>query len=77
MEQVTVVVNFDLLIDTNGQADCNMYLHRISRTDCARSVKPELLKGVYDMGFNAPSNIQETVLLTLLADPPQNMIAQS
>ena len=31
--------------------------------------KTELLKGVYDMGFNAPSKIQETALPTLLADP--------
>jgi len=31
--------------------------------------KPELLKGVYEMGFNAPSKIQETALPTLLADP--------
>lgn len=29
------------------------------------------------MGFNAPSKIQETALPILLADPPQNMIAQS
>lgn len=29
------------------------------------------------MKFNAPSKIQETALPTLLADPPQNMIAQS
>ena len=34
-------------------------------------------QGVYAMGFNAPSKIQETALPTLLADPPQNMIAQS
>nr|CAD7456166.1 unnamed protein product [Timema tahoe] len=40
-------------------------------------LKPDLLKGVYAMGFNAPSKIQETALPTLLADPPQNMIAQS
>lgn len=39
--------------------------------------KPNLLKGVYEMGFNAPSKIQETALPTLLADPPQNLIAQS
>ncbi|XP_030379961.1 DEAD-box helicase Dbp80-like isoform X2 [Scaptodrosophila lebanonensis] len=39
--------------------------------------KPELLKGIYAMGFNTPSKIQETALPTLLADPPQNMIAQS
>jgi hypothetical protein len=29
------------------------------------------LKGVYALGFNAPSKIQETALPTLLADPPQ------
>ena len=39
--------------------------------------KPELLKGVYAMGYNTPSKIQETALPTLIADPPQNMIAQS
>lgn len=43
----------------------------------ALHLKPELLRGVYLMGFNAPSKIQETAVPTLLADPPQNMIAQS
>lgn len=43
----------------------------------ALNLRPELLKGVYAMGFNKPSKIQETALPTLLADPPQNMIAQS
>merc|ERR1739844_673906 len=43
----------------------------------ALNLSPSLLKGVYAMGFNAPSKIQETALPTLLADPPQNMIAQS
>lgn len=43
----------------------------------ALHLKPNLLKGVYEMGFNAPSKIQETALPTLLADPPQNLIAQS
>mgnify|MGYP003449279062 CR=1 FL=1 len=41
------------------------------------SSKPELLRGVYAMGYNTPSKIQETALPTLIADPPQNMIAQS
>uniref|UniRef100_A0A1A9WF90 RNA helicase n=1 Tax=Glossina brevipalpis TaxID=37001 RepID=A0A1A9WF90_9MUSC len=40
-------------------------------------LKAEILKGIYDMGFNRPSKIQETVLPFLLADPPQNIIAQS
>ena len=41
------------------------------------NLQRNLLKGVYSMGFNAPSKIQETALPTLLANPPQNMIAQS
>nr|CAD7411397.1 unnamed protein product [Timema cristinae] len=58
-------------------------LRLMRRVYCDRRVvvdpyrKPDLLKGVYAMGFNAPSKIQETALPTLLADPPQNMIAQS
>ncbi|CAH1225476.1 unnamed protein product [Diabrotica balteata] len=43
----------------------------------ALNLNPNLLKGVYEMGFNAPSKIQETALPALLADPPQNLIAQS
>ncbi|XP_063167204.1 ATP-dependent RNA helicase DDX25 isoform X1 [Candoia aspera] len=40
-------------------------------------LKSELLRGVYSMGFNRPSKIQETALPMMLADPPQNLIAQS
>ena len=32
IEQVTVVVNFDLPTDQYGQPDCETYLHRIGRT---------------------------------------------
>lgn len=32
VEQVTIVVNFDLPMDQNGEADCETYLHRIGRT---------------------------------------------
>ncbi|XP_041972881.1 DEAD-box helicase Dbp80 [Aricia agestis] len=56
--------------------DPNSPLYSV-KTFEALHLKPNLLKGVYDMGFNAPSKIQETALPTLLADPPQNMIAQS
>ncbi|KAM4015172.1 ATP-dependent RNA helicase DDX25 [Anomaloglossus baeobatrachus] len=38
---------------------------------------PALLKGIYAMGFNRPSKIQATALPMMLADPPQNLIAQS
>lgn len=51
-------------------------LHSVKSFE-ALHLKPNLLKGVYEMGFNAPSKIQETALPILLADPPQNMIAQS
>ncbi|XP_061696581.1 ATP-dependent RNA helicase DDX19B-like [Syngnathoides biaculeatus] len=40
-------------------------------------LKPELLTGVYDMGFNRPSMIQEKALPMMLAQPHQNLIAQS
>ena len=36
---------------------------------CLACSRPELLKGVYAMGFNAPSKIQEMALPILLADP--------
>jgi ATP-dependent helicase YprA (DUF1998 family) len=41
------------------------------------NLKPELLQGLYGMGFTKPSKIQETALPALLNDPPQNLIAQS
>ncbi|KAK2505260.1 hypothetical protein MC885_021250 [Smutsia gigantea] len=37
----------------------------------------DLLKGIYAMGFNRPSKIQEMALPMMLAYPPQNLIAQS
>lgn len=58
------------------QRDPASPLHSVKSFE-ALHLKPALLKGVYGMGFNAPSKIQEAALPTLLADPPQNMIAQS
>lgn len=37
----------------------------------------ELLKGLYALGYQKPSKIQETVLPLLISNPPQNLIAQS
>ncbi|KAK4878991.1 hypothetical protein RN001_007137 [Aquatica leii] len=56
--------------------DPNSPLYSV-KTFEALHLKPNLLKGIYEMGFNAPSKIQETALPTLLANPPQNLIAQS
>jgi len=41
------------------------------------NLRKELLEGIYAMGFNRPSKIQETALPMLLQSPPENMIAQS
>lgn len=51
-------------------------LHSVKSFE-ALHLKEQILRGVYAMGFNKPSKIQETALPALLADPPQNMIAQS
>jgi ATP-dependent RNA helicase DDX19/DBP5 len=32
IDQVNIVVNFDLPVNTEGKADCETYLHRIGRT---------------------------------------------
>ncbi|KXS12699.1 DEAD-domain-containing protein [Gonapodya prolifera JEL478] len=40
-------------------------------------LRPELLKGVFAAGFQAPSKIQEKAIPLLLHDPPQNLIGQS
>jgi ATP-dependent RNA helicase DDX19/DBP5 len=41
------------------------------------NLKPDLLQGIYAMGFTRPSKIQETALPALINNPPQNLIAQS
>ncbi|CAF2230180.1 unnamed protein product [Rotaria magnacalcarata] len=41
------------------------------------NLKSELLKGIYSMGFQTPSRIQEITLPPLLSNPPRNLIAQS
>lgn len=62
--------------DIDIQRNPNSPLYSVKSFD-ELNLRPELLKGVYAMGFNSPSKIQETALPTLIADPPQNMIAQS
>jgi len=62
-----VDVNYDIEVQ---RQDPKSPLHSVKSFD-ALHLKPQLLKGVYGMGFNAPSKIQETALPALLADPPQ------
>ena len=40
-------------------------------------IPDQLLKGLYSMGFQRPSRIQETILPLLMASPHHNTIAQS
>ena len=61
---------------TIERADPNSPLYSVKSFEELR-LPEELLKGLYDMGFQAPSKIQETALPILLCNPPQNMIAQS
>ncbi|XP_064385285.1 ATP-dependent RNA helicase DDX19A-like [Halichondria panicea] len=58
------------------QKDPNSPLYSVKSFEELR-LRPELLKGVYGLGFNRPSKIQEKALPLLLADPPENLIAQS
>ncbi|XP_065836078.1 ATP-dependent RNA helicase DDX19A-like [Oscarella lobularis] len=58
------------------QKDPNSPLYSVKSFEQLR-LSRELLDGIYGMGFNTPSKIQETALPALIADPPCNMIAQS
>ncbi|MED6243174.1 ATP-dependent RNA helicase ddx19a [Ataeniobius toweri] len=50
------------------QKDPNSPLYSVKSFEELR-LKPQLLQGVYAMGFNRPSKIQETALPMMLAEP--------
>ncbi|XP_078540031.1 ATP-dependent RNA helicase DDX25-like isoform X1 [Lissotriton helveticus] len=58
------------------QRDPNSPLYSVKNFEDLRLQK-KLLEGVYAMGFNRPSKIQEKALPMMLADPAHNLIAQS
>ena len=58
------------------QRDPNSPLYSVKKFE-ELNLRKELLDGIYAMGFNRPSKIQETALPLLLRTPPENMIAQS
>lgn len=74
------LIRSNLVNNTNQvevlQRDPNSPLYSVKTFEELR-LKPQLLKGVYEMGFNRPSKIQENALPMMLAEPPQNLIAQS
>lgn len=58
------------------QADVNSPLYSVQNFE-QLGLDEQLLKGIYAMKFVKPSKVQERALPLLLANPPQNMIAQS
>ena len=50
------------------QKDPNSPLYAV-KTFEALNLRPQLLEGIYDMGFKLPSKIQETALPCLLVNP--------
>ncbi|XP_045149861.1 ATP-dependent RNA helicase DDX19B-like [Echinops telfairi] len=74
------LIRSNLVDNTNQvevlQRDPNSPLYSVRSFEELR-LKPQLLQGVYAMGFNRPSKIQENALPLMLAEPPQNLIAQS
>ncbi|CAG8458122.1 10212_t:CDS:2 [Paraglomus brasilianum] len=58
------------------RADPNSPLYSVSSFEDLK-LHPDLLKGIYEMGFRKPSKIQEKALPLLLGNPPRNLIGQS
>lgn len=64
-----------ILLDTD-RTNPQSPLHSVKSFEELK-LEPQLLQGIYAMGFRRPSRIQERALPQLLAYPPRNMIAQS
>ncbi|KJA14118.1 hypothetical protein HYPSUDRAFT_1074081, partial [Hypholoma sublateritium FD-334 SS-4] len=62
------------LADQQGNHNSPLYS---AETFQELGLHPDLLKGLFAMGFDKPSKIQEKALPFLLTDPPTNMIGQS
>lgn len=58
------------------QADESSHLSS-ARTFQELNLPPHLLDGVFGMGFDRPSAIQEEALPRILAEPPRNLIGQA
>ena len=68
-------VSYPLILQDDGTSPQSP-LHSV-KTFEELKLEPQLLNGIYHMGFQRPSRIQERALPQLLAYPPRNMIAQS
>eukprot|EP01116_Phalansterium_solitarium_P015648 TRINITY_DN3476_c0_g1_i1.p1 TRINITY_DN3476_c0_g1~~TRINITY_DN3476_c0_g1_i1.p1 ORF type:complete len:506 (-),score=157.31 TRINITY_DN3476_c0_g1_i1:91-1608(-) len=61
---------------TIEQDDPNSPLYSVKSFE-ELNLHPDLLKGVYNMGFSKPSKIQENALPTIISDPKKNLIGQA
>lgn len=52
-----------------GASDVRVFATSLVEPDVPLARKPELLNGVYQMGFNRPSGIQENALPLMMAHP--------
>lgn len=76
VEQVTIVVNFDLPLDMDNCADCETYLHRIGRTGrfgkaCKGNISKEYLETVNNYGLF--SDLGKTGIAINLVDSDDSM----
>ncbi|CAM9616505.1 unnamed protein product [Heterosigma akashiwo] len=58
------------------QSDPNSHLSS-AKTFSELNLPENLLQGIYGMGFDRPSQIQEVALPLILANPPKNLIGQA
>jgi ATP-dependent RNA helicase DDX19/DBP5 len=73
-----VADNSDNVVEVKlNDAQANDPLYTGVKTFEDLGLHPDLLKGLYAMGFQKPSKIQEKALPLLLSSPPRNMIGQS
>lgn len=54
---------------SSGASDTRVFTAAFVEPDVTMNRKPELLNGVYQMGFNRPSGIQESALPLMMAHP--------
>eukprot|EP00124_Ichthyophonus_hoferi_P001009 Ihof_evm4s45 gene=Ihof_evmTU4s45 len=69
-------IDWDVEVEVQRQ-DPNSPIYSKCQSFDELKINPDLLKGVYAMGFNRPSKIQETTLPMIVQSPPCDLLAQS
>lgn len=66
VEQVTIVVNFDLPVDLEGKADCETYLYRIGRTGRFGTLQKKKLRHSFYKIYFFCFSIRQARMVSLL-----------